>query len=184
MAFLTNLHCKRCRARLLSLCALLLWALPSPTQELVMSGSERALKTAFIYNFTLFTEWPAHVGNTLTLCVRGPDPFDAAIDVLEGKTVAARTLTVQRRGTGSLGGCQVVFVSAAAINTLPRVLEELRGKPVLTIADSPGAARLGVTLNLSVNQNKITFEANLQAARAAQLSLSSKLLRLATEVIQ
>jgi len=77
-----------------------------------------------------------------------------------------------------------VFVSAAAINTLPRVLEELRGKPVLMIADSPGAARLGVTLNLSVNQNKITFEANLQAARAAQLSLSSKLLRLATEVIQ
>lgn len=184
MAFLTNPRYKRCRGRLLSLCALLLWVLPSLAQELVMSGSERALKTAFIYNFILFTEWPAHAGNTLTLCIRGSDPFDTAIDVLEGKSVGTHTLTVQRRGAGSLGGCQVVFVSAAAINTLPRVLEELRGKPVLTIADSPGAARLGVALNLSVNQNKINFEANLQAARAAQLSLSSKLLRLATEVIQ
>ena len=37
---------------------------------------------------------------------------------------------------------------------------------------------------LSESQNKITFEANLQAARAARINLSSKLLRLATEVIQ
>ena len=39
-------------------------------------------------------------------------------------------------------------------------------------------------LNMSVTQNKVTFEANLQAARAARLNLSSKLLRLATEVQQ
>ena len=37
---------------------------------------------------------------------------------------------------------------------------------------------------MAVSQNKISFEANLKAARAAKLNLSSKLLRLATEVIQ
>jgi hypothetical protein len=37
---------------------------------------------------------------------------------------------------------------------------------------------------MAVRANKISFEANLQAARAAGLELSSKLLRLATEVIQ
>lgn len=54
----------------------------------------------------------------------------------------------------------------------------------LTIADSAGAARRGTILNMSVAQNRVTFEVNLQAARGAGLNLSSKLLRLATEVQQ
>jgi hypothetical protein len=37
---------------------------------------------------------------------------------------------------------------------------------------------------MAVAQNRIAFEANLGAARAARLKLSSKLLRLATEVLQ
>jgi len=54
----------------------------------------------------------------------------------------------------------------------------------LTVADSMGAARAGVALNMVEVRNKITFEANLLAVRAARLKLSSKLLRLATEVYQ
>lgn len=53
-----------------------------------------------------------------------------------------------------------------------------------TVTDSAGAAKRGVALNMAVVQNKITFEANPRAARAARLNLSSKLLRLATEVQQ
>jgi hypothetical protein len=37
---------------------------------------------------------------------------------------------------------------------------------------------------MSVVQDKVSFEANLSAARSAGLNLSSKLLRLATQVIQ
>ena len=148
-----------------------------------MAASERELKVAFIYNFMRFTEWPDEVGPTLTLCVRGADPFGTTLDSLEGRVVGTRKLIV-RRGGDSLNGCQAVFVTAAATNTLGQVLTELRGRPVLTMADSPGAARQGVNLNMAVAQNKVTFEANLQTARASQLKLSSQLLRLATEVIQ
>jgi hypothetical protein len=55
---------------------------------------------------------------------------------------------------------------------------------VLTVADSPGAAQAGVILNMGLEQNRISFKANLGAARDARLILSSKLLRLATEVFQ
>jgi hypothetical protein len=37
---------------------------------------------------------------------------------------------------------------------------------------------------MALAQNKISFQANLLAARAAKLNLSSKLLRLASEVQQ
>ena len=62
--------------------------------------------------------------------------------------------------------------------------ERLRGAAVLTVAESPGAARQGAVLNMAVARDKITFSANLKAAQQARLTLSSKLLRLATEVIR
>jgi len=154
---------------------------PAHAQDL----SEYRLKVAFIYNFALFTEWPAEVGGTLNLCIYGQDPFGKDIDALEGKVVGLRGITVYRKAaSASLGDCHLVYIAASAMPNLPRVLEAVRGNPVLTVADSPGAARQGVTLNMAVAQNKITFEANLQAARASRLNLSSKLLRLATEVFQ
>ena len=146
---------------------------------------EYRLKAAFIYNFAAFTEWPASVGSMLNLCIVGTDPFGAEIDPLNGKKVGERSLAVQRKSTlESLKGCQIVFVAAPAIGQLPRVLELLRGQSVLTVADSSGALQQGVALNMGVAQGRVTFEANLAAARAMRLNLSSKLLRLATEVVQ
>ena len=146
---------------------------------------EYRLKAAFVYNFALFTEGTAAVGSTLRLCVFGPDPFGTELDGLQGKAVGERSIAVQRKvGIDALKGCQIVFIAPAAAAQLPRVLDALDGQTVLTVADSAGAARQGVALNMAVNQNKVSFEANLKAARAAKLNLSSKLLRLATEVIQ
>lgn len=146
---------------------------------------EYRLKAAFLYNFAAFTEWPTEVGRTLNLCVYGPDPFGAELDTLTGKAVGSRIVAVQRKTSiDSLKGCQIVFISNAAIGQLPRLRDMLHGSPVLTVADSPGAARDGVALNMNLVQTRISFEANLGVARDAGLNLSSKLLRLATEVIQ
>ena len=146
---------------------------------------EYRLKAAVLYNFALFTEWPADVGKTLTLCIRGRNPFGEEIDGLQGKAVGGRILAVRHNGGSEpLKGCNVVFIAASAVGGLAHMLDELRDSPVLTVADSPGAAGQGIILNMAVVQNKIAFEANLKAARAARLGLSSKLLRLAAEVYQ
>jgi len=146
---------------------------------------EYRLKAAFLYNFALFTEWPADTGSTLNLCVYGRDPFGEEIDALQGKPVGARCLVVRRiTSSEELAACQVVFIVNPSGDGIARVLSTLRGATVLTVADAPGAARQGVALNMNVVNNKITFEANLSAARAANLKLSSKLLSLATEVLQ
>lgn len=168
-----------------ALSALLLFGGSFALPALADEQPEYRLKAAFLYNFALFTDWPPDVGSTLQLCVHGADPFGKELDALHGKPVGSRSIAVQRKRSGdSLHGCQIVFIAASAIGSLPRVLETLRGLPVLTVADSPGAARQGAALNLAVDQNKISFETNLQATRSAGLKLSSKLLRLATEVIQ
>ncbi|MFO1288818.1 MAG: YfiR family protein [Rubrivivax sp.] len=165
--------------------ALVLALLFAPPPVRANELPEYRLKAAFIYNFLVFAEWPPETGSTLNLCIHGKDPFGAEIDGLQGKVANGRTVAVQRKGAGeSLKNCQAVFIAPSMIDGLARVLDSLRGLPVLTLADSPGAMHRGVALNMNVAQGKVTFEANLQAARAAGLGLSSKLLRLATEVQQ
>lgn len=149
------------------------------------SIAEYQLKAAFLYNFASFTEWPAEQGNILNLCVYGPDPFGQALENMQGRSVAGRKLAVRRTNSvDGLENCQIVFITHPVIGNLPRVLDSLSGKPVLTVADTPGAARRGVAMNMITEQNKVQFETNPGAARSNQLIISSKLLRLAKEIYQ
>lgn len=169
------------RLLLMALLALFAWA-PACFAN---APSEYRLKAAFLFNFLSFTEWPANVGNSLQLCVYGPDPFGEDLDKLQGRAVGPRTVATRRVASlEGLAGCQAIFVTRPVIGNLDRLLAGLGREPVLTIADSPDATRSGVALNLSTERNKVTFEANLVAARAQGLNLSAKLLRLATEVRQ
>lgn len=146
---------------------------------------EYRAKAGFLYNFIAFTDWPPRVGSTLPLCVYGGNPFGDELNALEGKTVNGRSLTIRYPSSvDHMKGCRVLFVAESAIDTLPRILDTVRGEPVLIVADSRGALDSGVGINMLRRQNKIAFEVNLSATRRAELNLSSKLLRLASEVQQ
>lgn len=146
-------------------------------------GPESRRKASFIVNFISFTEWPQASGGSLALCIYGDDPFGDEIDAIAGRLIGGRRITLQREAAGqSLKGCDVAFLAGSTIADWPRLLAELRGSPVLTVADSPGALDRGVVLNMITKQNKLTFEASLPSARRHGLKLSSQLLRLAAAV--
>ena len=169
----------------LRLLACMLALLCASSRSVADTLPEYQIKAAFLANFAAFTEWPANVGNTLNLCVYGPDPFGEDLNKFQRKSIGGRSLSVKRvNSVDDLGNCQIVFITRPVIDNLQRVLDTLNGKPVLTIADSPGAMRQGVVLNMATQSNKVTFEANLAAARGNGLNLSSKLLSLASEVKQ
>jgi hypothetical protein len=172
-------HSKPKRALLLALGCLL------ASGAYAQATPEYRAKAGFLYNFVAFTDWPPKAGSSLPLCVYGGNPFGDELTALEGKTVNGRTLTIRYPASlDQLKSCRVVFVADSAINNIARILDTLRGEPVLTVTDSKGALDAGVGINMLVRQNKITFEVNLAATRRADLNLSSKLLRLASEVRQ
>lgn len=104
---------------------------------------------------------------------------------MKKKNINERKVIIHRINTiDHLKQCQLVFISRSAIGNLTDVIDSLKDKPVLTVADSPGAGQQGVALNMHVKDDKITFEANLARAKKVGLNLSSQLLRLATEVYQ
>lgn len=162
---------------------LALWHGAAQGSDSGLSASQ--IKIGFLYNFAVLTTWPAAVGPTLNLCVAGRNPFGADLDLLTGKRVGARTLNVNRlAGTDALSGCQILFIPASETALLSRWIGAVDGAPTLTIGESVGAAHVGVMLNLNQTQDRLTFEANLGAAHRAGLTLSARLLRLASEVLR
>ena len=170
----------RLRLLLLALCSSLL-AMPVAGQGF----TEYQVKAGVLYNFIAFTTWPETAPHVLNVCIYGPDPFGQEIDALQGRRVGSGSLAIRRvSSVEALAACHVVFIGQAAIGNLQRVLEHLGNRPVLTVADTPGGTPRGIVLNMEMTEGKLSFRANLAEARNRGLSLSSKLLRLASEVIQ
>lgn len=146
----------------------------------VESVPEFELKAAFLYNFALFTEWPGKPGETLTLCLFGKDRFGEAVHGIEGKPVKNAPIRIRRPASLSeLRGCHMLFIADSEMHRLGKILEAIRGAPVLTVTDSEGAGRAGAMINLMLVGQRVTFEINTSAVQDAGLSISSKLLRLA-----
>jgi hypothetical protein len=160
----------------------LAWSAPTALTGATASR-EYQVKSVFLFNFTQFVEWPANVfarANTpLVIGVLGEDPFGAYLDeTVRGETANGRPLIVARyRRVQEVGDCQVLFISRSETDRLEQILASLVGKPVLTVSDVEGFARRGGMIDLATVVGKTQLRINLQAAKEAQLTLSSKLLR-------
>jgi hypothetical protein len=65
---------------------------------------------------------------------------------------------------------------------LDRWLAAVRGLPVLVVAESKKAADAGAEITFVVEDNRVKFDVNDDAAARAGLTISSKLLRVARHV--
>lgn len=81
-------------------------------------------------------------------------------------------------------GCHILFIPAEEAERVDGVLRAVALAPVLTVSDSPDFARSGGMIGLKQRGGRIRFDINLGAARRAGLNLSSRLLKLADEVLQ
>jgi hypothetical protein len=146
---------------------------------------EYQLKAVFLFNFAQFVEWPsqafADAQTPLVIGVLGKDPFGAYLDeTVRGETVNNRSLVVQRYGrVEDIHTCHILFISRSEGDRLEQILARLRGRNILTVADAEGFAPPGVMIRLVTVENKIRLRINLEVAQAANLKISSKLLRTA-----
>ena len=155
------------------------------TPALAAAPTEYEVKAAFLYNFAKFTEWPAATAdNSLNLCLLGNGGYEKALRSLEGKAVRDQTISVQVLGSLPVpDNCQILFITASKASMLDDLTESLATHTgMLSVSDIEGFANSGGVIEFRLIDNKLRFAINLQAARALNLDLSSKLLRLAVSV--
>jgi hypothetical protein len=156
-----------------------------PTDGVAQSvpDPEYQLKAVFLFNFAQFVDWPASAfpnsQTPLVIGILGQDPFGSYLDeTVRGETVHDRPLVVRRyRSVEEITTCHILFISRREGRRLKGILDSLRGRSVLTVSDADHFATHGGMIRFVTDHKRIRFRINLEAARAASLTLSSKLLR-------
>lgn len=147
-----------------------------------LASSEYQLKAVFLFNFAQFVEWPATAfaepTSSLHICIAGDDPFGPELEaVMQGESIGGRPISIQRlanvQGTEN---CHLVYVNQPE-QQLRETLQQLQGKPVLTVGETQAFTAFGGMIRFDMEGKKIRLAINPKAADAAQLRLSSKLLR-------
>ena len=149
------------------------------------SATEYQVKAAFLYNFAKFVDWPPNAfpnpKQTFDICVYGHDPFGSALeDALLGKSIGDRRISLGHATQfQDLAGCRVVFVSSAEREPIADLASRLKGRAVLLVGESDGFAASGGAIQFTIEDGRVHFVINPDAADRAGLKISSKLLQLA-----
>ena len=147
--------------------------------------SEYEIKSAMLYNFTKFVEWPGSAlgegGGPVVVGVLGDDALAPVLAAaLRDKTVHGHPIVVRRLDSSAdAKSCAVLLVGAADRKEIGRIVQSVGRSPVLTIGELVQFSRLGGVIAFIRDGNRIRFEINLDAAERAGLQVSSKLLGLA-----
>jgi hypothetical protein len=142
------------------------------------------VKAAYIYNFAKFIDWPQSRfpdrNANIDVCVLGNDQLGQYLAKIEGKSTGDRRIGFKRNTSlETLRECEILFIDNSQMGKLDKILEAANGSSILTVGDTKGFAQRGVTINFYLENNKMRFEINLQAANRAGLKIRSNLLNIA-----
>jgi len=171
--------------RVLITCIALVVSVPSEPSA-ASSADEYRVKALFVYNIARFVDWPsaafADGGSPVVVCVLGVDPFGSALDdVLQGRTVQGRPVTI-RRSHDVDAACHVVFIAFSEHKRVEDIIDRLRSAPVLSISEVDRFTERGGMIGLTMNGSYVRFDINASAAGRAKLAMSARLMALASSV--
>lgn len=163
----------------------LLWSVPLPVLAMPASSQtslEYSVKANYLVRFAAFVEWPRRSFDTgrspVVICVVGRDPFAGALDrAARAQTAHGRSLTVRRPGRAEgVAGCHILYVGQGGGDIAPD-----GPRAVLLVTDAAVSAERGM-IHFVIDDERVRFHIDLQAASRSGLSISSRLLNLALSV--
>lgn len=147
------------------------------------------MKAAYLFNFAKLVDWPASAFDRaqapFVIGIVGRDAVGDELTRSFGKATAnGHPLEIRRVSAGNaaaLRACHLVFVPESESGD--GIIAALQGSPVLVVGESEGFARRGGALGFVKVNDNLKFEANPKAAARGGVTVSSKLLRVAQNVV-
>lgn len=139
-------------------------------------------KAVFMYNFIEYVKWP-----------EGKQEGPFVIDMLgESEVVSTMKAVARKRRAGDREmvvnaiasieeidpSCHMLFIAPGQGEQMEKIDAKIHERNILTVGDSSGLTKKGVIINFVSIGPKLRFKINLEAAEAADLRLSSHLLKL------
>lgn len=170
-------------SRLATACAGLMLCVSGYVCAEGQTDSEYRVKAAFLYNFTRFTSWPDSGDTQFNLCILGDSPFNSELESLSGKTVHDRPLVISYpQSQEESADCHTVFISRSLTSDVAEIIRSLGSRPVLTVSDIDNFTGQGGIIGMHTVDSRVRFSINIASAARSGLSISSKLLSLASAI--
>jgi hypothetical protein len=160
---------------------------PRPPRAPAQETLENDIKATFLYNFTKFIEWPPAQGaEPFRLCVLADPEFTRAVDrIIAGESVDGRPLERTEPHSGDdARRCGILYVGRAHGPRAAPLVAAVRQHPVLTVGDSEHFIEQGGVIQFVLQNNRVRFDVSAAAAQRSGLQVSSKLLRVARQVVE
>ena len=142
------------------------------------------VKAAFLYHFGQFVEWPtnafADARSPLVIGVYGDDPFHGDLErMVAGQNINGHPVVIRHIKTlPDLKGCHILFIAAPEKGRDRELLKAVNSAGVLTVGEMDDFIQAGGMINFIIEDSQVHFQINNNAARAAGLNISSKLIKL------
>jgi len=149
---------------------------------------EHQLKAAFIFNFAKFITWPSFsgTGDPIVIGVYKDDGYLPDLNAaLGGKSVLGHPFVVRKIDSeAQVTACNLALIGEVGREEIGHLSRMCKGTGTVLVGDEEGFAQNGGTIGFVIEANRIRFDINQQSAKAANVSISSKLLSLARTVYQ
>lgn len=146
---------------------------------------EVQVQAAILVKLGMFVEWPHSATETrpddpVRIGILGDDPFrDFFDESTRPESINGRPVLLHRGSKlDQLTGCEIIFISTSEKYHLSELLEQLQGKPFLTVSAIPDFARRGGMIGFIKEDGKVGVEINQSATDKAHLRVRAKLLQL------
>ncbi len=150
--------------------------------------SESKVKALYIYNLVRYTDWPPDVfpqtNSPIRLLVVGADSLAADLRLaVAGKVVQGRPLEVETTdGRALKPSVHLLFLGESERAGFKDWLAEADHRPILTVAENDSFLPMGGMVCFHMEEGKVKLAVNLKPVKQAGLTMSSRLLAVATEV--
>ena len=182
-------------------------SLLAQNQDDSSQNREYKIKAAFLYNFIKFVDWPREKtvadDESIIIGIIGKNPFGDAFEPIKNKKVKGSNTEIRyfqgfkelkkieednksgyENTVKELRNCYLLFICYSEKDNLVDILNLVKNHNVLTVGEIPGMLKVNGIINFLLEENKVRFEINLNAARESKLVIRSQLLRLAKNVIE
>jgi len=139
-------------------------------------------KAVFIYNFIDYVHWPeTEFEEPFKIGLLGQSPLEDPLrEIAKKRSSEGREMQVEMYDTiENIKECHLIFITQEHKENLDSLSAQLQGQNILTISDTPGLAKQGVSINFVLVKGKLKFEINRHALNKANLRASAQLLKLA-----
>lgn len=147
---------------------------------------EDSVRAAFILRFAGYVEWPDELpeDRNFVIAVLGSSAVAESLQNQIGDRLLLNRAVQVRRITNiqDAGDARILYVGGDRRRDLRTILTSLTGRAVLVVTSENRALEAGSVINLLVADRRMRFEISMEAARAANLRISSELLSLAARV--